>query len=57
MSQRWHNDWFPLPGEAVFDRTRFLGRRHFDGIAVSVPQTPVATQAAVLERLRAAFSG
>ena len=52
--------WFSgvqFRGEAVFDRTRFLGRRHFDGIAVSVPQTPVATQAAVLERLRAAFSG
>lgn len=22
MSQRWHNDWFPLPGQAVFDRDK-----------------------------------
>jgi hypothetical protein len=22
MSQRWNNDWFPLPGEAVFDRDK-----------------------------------
>jgi hypothetical protein len=22
MSQRWHNDWFPLPGHAVFDRDK-----------------------------------
>ncbi|WP_223995391.1 hypothetical protein, partial [Cupriavidus pampae] len=22
MSQRWHNDWFSLPGQAVFDRDK-----------------------------------
>ncbi|TDF59518.1 hypothetical protein [Cupriavidus sp. L7L] len=22
MSQRWHNDWVPLPGQAVFDRDK-----------------------------------
>lgn len=52
--------WFSgaqFRGEAVFDRARFLGRRHFDGIGVAAPRFPLATQAAVLERLRAAFPG